>query len=309
MAVRQTDGRWTVEFQQSGVRVFRRLHTGATRGQAQALETKLRGDIFAAKRLGHQAEPSLAATIQLWLEATLARKKDRRMPAQNAVLLAPFVTGKAASQAPDAAREAIKAWAHLAPSTVNRRLAVLKAALHYAWRQGWVRENASGKIEHLREPAGRQVYLSRAEVNRLAKAAQEPLRTAILIAAYTGLRASELLIAVPAANRKTITVPDSKTGKPRTVPVAAPIRRLVGRLPLPMTYSRLEWAFRDARTQAGLPEVRFHDLRHTAASWLVNAGVDLYAVGAILGHTAPATTQRYAHLAHGTLAKAMRKLK
>jgi integrase len=309
MAVRQIAGRWTVEFQQSGTRIFRRLHPGATRGQAQALETKIRADIFAARRLGQQAEPSLAAAIQLWLEATVARKKDQRGPRQNAVLLAPFVTGKTASEATDAAREAIAAWRDLSPSTVNRRLAVLKAALHYCWRQGWIRDNLSGRIERLREPAGRQVYLSRAEVNRLAMAADEPLRTAIRIAAYTGLRASELLIAVPSADRKSVGVPISKSGKPRTVPAPSPIRALVGRLPLAVTYSQLNWAWRAARAAAGLPHARFHDLRHTCASWLINAGVDLFTVGAILGHTAPATTARYAHLAHGTLAKAMRKLK
>jgi integrase len=245
----------------------------------------------------------------LWLDATIARKKDQRMPRQNAVLLAPFVIGKSASQAPDAAREAIAAWSELSPSTVNRRLAVLKAALHYSWRQGWIRDNLSGRIERLREPPAREVYLIRAEVNRLARAASEPLRTAILIAAYTGLRASELLIAIPSADRKSVVVPVSKTGKARTVPVAGPIRELVGRLPLEIKYSRLEWAFREARSKAGLGHVRFHDLRHTAASWLVNAGVDLYAVGKILGHTAPATTARYAHLAQGTLAKAIAKLK
>lgn len=309
MAVRQVAGRWRVEFQQGGVRIFRRLHTGATRGQAQELETKIRRDIFAAQRLGHQAEPSLAATIQLWLDATLARKKDRRGPQQNAILLEQFVAGKTASQAPDAAREAIAAWSDLSPSTVNRRLAVLKAALHYAWRQGWIRDNLSGRIDRLREPSGRQVYLTRAEVARLAAKAGEPLRTAIRIAAYTGLRASELLIAIPSADRKSVVVPMSKTGKPRTVPIPAPIRRLVGRLPLQVTYTQLNWSWRAARAAAGLPHARFHDLRHTCASWLINAGVDLFTVGAILGHTAPATTARYAHLAHGTLAKAMRKLK
>lgn len=231
------------------------------------------------------------------------------MPRQNAVLLAPFVTGKAASQAPDAAREAIAAWSHLSPSTVNRRLAVLKAALHYAWRQGWVRDNLSGRIERLREPPGRSEYLTRAQVAALAKAATEPLRTAILIAAYTGLRASELLVAVPAADRRTVTIPDSKTGRTRTVPVPERVSRLVARLPLPTDYHALSWAFRSARAAAGLPGVHFHDLRHTCASWLINAGVDLYTVGTILGHTAPATTQRYAHLAHATLAKAMRKLR
>lgn len=310
MAVRQQAGRWLVEFQQSGIRVFRRLHPGATKAQAQALETKLRHDLFAARRLGQQPEPSLAAAIQLWLEATLSRKKDQRGPRQNAVLLAPFVAGKAARHAPDAAREAIKAWRHLSPGTVNRRLAVLKAALHYGWRQGWIAENLSGKIDRLKEAPGREVYLTRPQVQALAKAAAEPLRSAILLAAYTGMRASELRRAVPSADRKSIVVADGKaTGKTRTIPVPAPVKRLVGRLPLTATYTELEWAFRAARVEAGLAHVRFHDLRHTAASWLVNAGVDLYTVGAILGHTAPQTTARYAHLSNATLVAAMKKLK
>lgn len=168
----------------------------------------------------------------------------------------------------------------------------------------------SGKIDRLREPPGREVYLTREQVDALAKAAQEPLRTAILIAAYTGMRASELRRAVPAADRRSVVVPDGKaTGKSRTIPVPGRIRRAVAALPLQATYSEMEWAFRAAREAAGLPHVRFHDLRHTCASWLVNAGVDLYTVGAILGHTAPATTARYSHLATATLAAAMRKLR
>ena len=48
---------------------------------------------------------------------------------------------------------------------------------------------------------------------------------------------------------------------------------------------------------AGVPHGTPHDMRHTAASWLVQAGVDLYRVQALLGHEKPTTTQRYAHLA------------
>lgn len=55
--------------------------------------------------------------------------------------------------------------------------------------------------------------------------------------------------------------------------------------------------------------VRFHDLRHSTASMLINQGVDLYVVGQILGHSSPATTARYAHLAQATLKKAMGRLK
>ena len=68
-------------------------------------------------------------------------------------------------------------------------------------------------------------------------------------------------------------------------------------------------AERERREAAGMPHVRFHDLRHTTASWLINSGVDLYTVGKILGHSGPQTTARYAHLSTATLEQAMRKLR
>ena len=58
----------------------------------------------------------------------------------------------------------------------------------------------------------------------------------------------------------------------------------------------------------GIKDASFHSLRHTAASWLVMEGVDLYAVGRILGHKTPRMTQRYAHLSPGYLAAAVNKL-
>lgn len=58
----------------------------------------------------------------------------------------------------------------------------------------------------------------------------------------------------------------------------------------------------------GIPDASFHTLRHTAASWLVMEGVDLYAVGRILGHKTPRMTQRYAHLSPDYMAGAVGKL-
>jgi integrase len=58
----------------------------------------------------------------------------------------------------------------------------------------------------------------------------------------------------------------------------------------------------------GIPDASFHTLRHTAASWLVMEGVDLYAVGQILGHKTPRMTQRYAHLSPDYMAGAVGKL-
>lgn len=58
----------------------------------------------------------------------------------------------------------------------------------------------------------------------------------------------------------------------------------------------------------GIAEASFHSLRHTAASWLVMQGVDLYAVGQLLGHRTPRMTQRYAHLSPQYMAGAVGKL-
>jgi integrase len=58
----------------------------------------------------------------------------------------------------------------------------------------------------------------------------------------------------------------------------------------------------------GIQDASFHSLRHTAASWLVMGGVDLYAVGQLLGHRTPRMTQRYAHLSPSYMAGAIGKL-
>ncbi len=61
-----------------------------------------------------------------------------------------------------------------------------------------------------------------------------------------------------------------------------------------------------ARSKAAMPSVRFHDLRHSCASLLLAAGVDLYTISRILGHSSIQMTQRYAHLQTDALKKAMR---
>jgi site-specific recombinase XerD len=69
--------------------------------------------------------------------------------------------------------------------------------------------------------------------------------------------------------------------------------------------STLQHEFRSVADSLGMTWLRFHDLRHSTASALIEAGIDLYTVGGVLGHKTPASTRRYAHLANSTLAKAI----
>jgi len=336
VAVRKlASGRFVVEFEQSGVRVFRRLHPTANKADAQALEAKLRRDIFSQRHLGTKADHPIAGAIELWLQNVAIHQKDAHRARLRSKAWAPFIVGKTLRQAPEVAKEAVQTWdhsvgtkdataykgirstvcnkegAHLSPATINRRLALLKATLKWAYQQGMTEHNLSGMVRTLPESGAREVYLTRAEVLLLAKYAPTTAsRSAILLAAWSGLRASELL-ALQRSNIKqdSLQVLQSKSGKPRIVPVAGPARPYLSALPLGLSYWQLHKEFSAARKMAKLPHVRFHDLRHTAASWLINAGVDLYTVGRILGHSSPLTTQRYAHLSQATLRKAMRKLK
>lgn len=323
MAIRKLkSGRFAIELQQHGRRIFRRLPPLATRADALAYETKIRRDLFAAERLGIKPEIDLGAAIQLWLENVAVHQKDAHRAKLRSKQWAQWVKDRTLREAPEVAKEAVKEWTgptirpagSLSAGTVNRRLALLKAVCKWAWQQGMIEENLSGRIRMLPENGAREVYLTPSQVQRLA--ANAPSRStaaAIWLLAYTGLRVSEMLSISACGTPATLTVASrqSKSGKPRMVPVPASARsHLRSWLAAPrVSYWALQSDFSVARKKAGLPHVRIHDLRHTCASWLINKGVDLYTVGKILGHSSPMTTARYAHLAQGTLRKAMAKLR
>jgi integrase len=326
VAVRKVNGRWLVEFQAHGKRVFKRLPEFATKSDAAQLEAKLRRERWEYSELGRAEEPTLAEAIIGWLRATEAGRKDKLNPARNAAHLAPFVEGKALREVGEVAGKVIDQWsdvrsssarirvvdAHsLSKATINRRLDVLRAAARWAWKQGMIADNLAGRVPRLREENARQVYLTPTQIRSLAGAApNRQSQCSIMIAAYTGLRASELLALQRTPMRAaTLTVTVSKTGKPRLVPIAGPLRPFLSALPLGCSYRLLIKWFHAARKKAGMPHVHFHDLRHSCASMLINSGVDLYTVGKILGHSSPQTTARYAHLSDASLQKAMGKLR
>ena len=72
-----------------------------------------------------------------------------------------------------------------------------------------------------------------------------------------------------------------------------------------LPFVTLKRAWGTARKEAGLGDFHLHDLRHSAASFMINAGIDLYAVGKVLGHADHKSTMRYRHLANETLLAAV----
>jgi len=336
MAVRYDEQRkrWLVEFEQAHIRIFRRLPKGSTQTQAQSLETKLRREIFDRETLEKIPALSLEKAIEQWLLED-HRRKDRRKMQSEARQWEPFAKGRLLREVPQVVQEAMSEWSHTQSSsgqqsgrtaargtsgsistavstrtkaaTINRRLAMLKSVCRHAYKQGRIAENLSGRITVLREDNKREVYLTKRQVSQLAAASSYP--ATIWLAAYTGLRASELL-ALPKMppHSATLHVYKSKSGKPRIVPVAGPARRYLSALPLEHSYWQLHKDFSRARKAIGMPGLHFHDLRHTFASWLAAEGEDLYTIATLLGDQLQ-SAQRYTHLVKGRLRDAVGKLK
>lgn len=105
-----------------------------------------------------------------------------------------------------------------------------------------------------------------------------------------------------------IRLPTSKNGEQRSIPILPVVEPAHLHIPFALHPRTYYATFEEARDKAGIKNLRFHDLRHTTASLLINQGNDLYTVGTILGHKDPKTTQRYAHLRDDFLRTAMRKI-
>lgn len=157
-------------------------------------------------------------------------------------------------------------------------------------------------------------HLSRGEMLRVARAMGLTWsRDAARVAFYTGWRISEVLQATPleTASGLALAIPEhlTKNGLPRIVPVHRKILHLVrDHWPPQVTKWTASKETKKALRAVGLGHARFHDLRHSAASEMINAGVDLYTVGGVLGHKSAVSTARYAHLAQERLREAVGKI-
>lgn len=201
----------------------------------------------------------------------------------------------------------------LAGSTVNRNMAALSAVMKVTVKEfGWLAKNPVSNVSKFAESKGRERFLTDDEREALIKSCAKSGCVALLpmvkLALATGARKGELLGLQWSGvdlDRRTARFEDTKNGESRTVPLAASAVTVlkewrVGRLPVgtvfPVLLGTIDVAWRAARDAAGLPDVRFHDLRHSAASYLAMSGATLIDIAAILGHKTLAMVKRYSHL-------------
>lgn len=310
--------RYVVQFKLRRRRIHRRCPPGTRKAEAEALEVKLRRELFAIGELGVEADVPLAGAIKIWLEERVTGTKSEKSRREHARALADFVDGKLLAELADVA-EAYRAHGKatgLSPLTVNRRLAILKATAKWAWKiKRWTRENLSAYVQLTDEKgAARHVYRTPAEVRRIAaKAPTFEGKAWIMLAAYSGLRQAELygLDKTKVRRGGVLDLGVTKNGEPRLVPVGKPGLPFLKAIPFgrTRTLDSLDWEWRKARNAAGFAGTKYHDLRHTFASLLINQGVPLYVVARLLGNDPAYTAPRYAHLELKTLKRAVGKLR
>ena len=213
------------------------------------------------------------------------------------------------------------------PYQANRTLGVLSKMFSLAEVWGW-RPDGSNPCRHVKryKEHKRERFLSPEETERLGQVLREAEEMPSAVAAFrllllTGCRMSEIRdLRWEFVKNDCIELPDAKTGG-RVVPLGPEARAVLSAIPrdednpwaiagrLPGSHlTDLQRPWRRIRKQAGLEDVRIHDLRHSFASRALALGESLTMIGKLLGHTQVQTTARYAHLARDSIQTAAARI-
>ena len=211
----------------------------------------------------------------------------------------------------------------VAPSTVNRELGCIKHMFNVAVQWGYLRENRLRAVRKLKEPPGRVRYLNPDEIERLLACCSPVVRPIVIMALNTGMRKGEILHLrwgeVDLHNRL-VKITRTKNNELKILPLNDRLYDLLLSLergrpesyvfanPNGKPYRDVKKGFAAALRRAGIEDFRFHDLRHTFASRLVMAGVDIRTVQDLLGHKDIKMTMRYSHLSDVHMREAVKKV-
>lgn len=199
-------------------------------------------------------------------------------------------------------------------TSVNREVTLLKSimAKAHAWKRISANLIAGKAVKKFPEERKLMRILTANEARLLLSVAEGGLKPFLVIALCTGMRRNEILTLTwedvnSAANEIRVRAEISKSKRLRLVPMNGEVKRVIQALPkrnrliffnvgTGKNIQDIKTAFRTAKKRAGIKgRLRIHDLRHTAASWMIEDGIDLVTIKEILGHASVQTTMIYCH--------------
>lgn len=291
---------------------------------AKSIEAKLRSDAVQSTQFGAPRERiALDALLgRYWLDYARYLKSGQSAVRSHCRHILRHLGGeRMLHDIQDADVSALKSKLReqMSDSTVNRVLSTLRKIVNVATDE-WGYEGPHVRIKKhmLIEPEARTRWLTPSQADRLIEVAAEHLKGPIRFALLTGVRLANILTLTwdqvdLAHGEIEFRIKSSIPGGKRLVlPVTPELRLLLescgprdhglvflrhfkdkNRRPEPI--KKFRRSFKTACDRAGIRDFRFHDLRHTAATWMVQRGVPLDLVQDVLGHTDIATTKKYAH--------------
>ncbi len=228
-------------------------------------------------------------------------------------------------------QDALRPKAKRSGATVNRYLAALSSCISYGVKTlEWVERNPCERIKKPAESKGRVRFLSDDErIRLLATCRPHPeLYLAVVLSLTTGARQAEIMSLRWGQidfTRQVITLSKTKNGDTRSIPLVgeafallqgrAMVRNLIDDRIFPpkaiakkAEYINLDKPWRTALKAASITDFHWHDLRHTAASYLAMSGVSLVEIAKVLGHRTMQMVSRYSHLSDGHIVATGEKL-
>jgi integrase len=290
------------------VRATKLLPQGWTRNQAQAYEQKETHRLFSLATGDKSRRATIDDAVEIYCRERIPLLKHGYKQSLEFTRFQWAFAGRLLDELPEVAQEYIQFEREretLAAATIRNRLAYLRAACRYAFK--FHKLCAHDPAERMQLPAlrnERHFYCDRRQVLQIARKITNPsARVAVLVAFYSGMRLGEVLKCT--VSEGMFVLEDTKNGDRRLVPAHYRLRSYLKRIPITARERTIQGCIKRAVVALGLGHLHFHDLRHSAASAMINSGIDLYTVGAVLGHRTPLSTKRYSHLATKTLAAAV----
>jgi len=309
---------WTIDYRdENGKRIQKALPHAQSRGEAVSALQKKVTEVFDRKYRVQQKREEIGfkTFAQIYLEDyAMATKKSWETDTSRLRIMDEFFKDIELREITPLMIQKFRAWRleeGNSKSTSNRYLALLKRMFTIAIGEGYLEENVVKKVKFFSEKDTlKERILPEDEEVRLMATCSDALRPILVVALNTGMRKGEILdLQWNQVDFKTrrIRVEKTKSGKVRHIPINDVLlhefHQLEGKEPRfvffnPETmkpYVDMKKGFKAACRRASIKGMRFHDLRHTFATRLVERGVDLITVKELLGHSTVRITERYTH--------------
>lgn len=329
MGVCKIRGKWAIDYYFQGRRI--REVVGTNRRQAERALAARKGEIVQGKFNLHMVKPTpyfedFAKEYLEW-----AKNNHRSWERMDAVCVRALLNcfkGKRLHEITPWLIEKfkLKRKEEVKPATINRELAVLSSIFSRAIEWGKLAEHPmkGGRVKKFREESFKERILSEEEEKRLLDACSGWFKDFVVMAVDTGMRLSELInLRREDVDLKNgvVRVRNTKSGRDRKIALTDRVISILKKIErcdedneyiFPHGKGEMLWAVRSAFLRAckraNLQGLRFHDLRHTFATRLVTAGIDLVTVQRLLGHQNIQMTMRYSHPGSEEIRRAVKVL-